>query len=147
MGSNYTVIIRRRQHFGVNPNIFDGEFPHGVPSFVGLEQDYTFDCPDVDPVEIAVLFYNAYAVHSEMDSPLNRFEINGGQLYGGLYPQSGSAGYSLWATQELLVEPEFGLKETGNVLHVAASAKTSDFILDNIVIMYKTASRHRVEEG
>ncbi len=96
-----------------------------------------FDCPDVDPNETAVLLYNSY----DVTSPRDRFEINGKQLYGGLYEAPGG---HIWASHELLVEPEFNLKATGNVLHVESRTRgghtagdIDDFVLDNIVIMYK----------
>jgi len=142
MGVNYTVILFSRQHFGDE----QGSLFPGV-QFVGKTKDYTFDCPDVDPNETAVLLYNSY----DVTSPRDRFEINGKQLYGGLYEAPGG---HTWASHELLVEPEFNLKATGNVLHVESRTRgghtagdIDDFVLDNIVIMYKARRSPPVPQG
>jgi hypothetical protein len=133
VGSDYTVILFQRQHFGDEAN----SLLPGVP-FVGKQKDYRFDCPDINSDQAAVLFYNSYDA-----GPRDRFEVNGKQLYGGIYEGPGG---NRWASHELLVEREFNLKPQGNVLHVEARTKggnvsgnLDDFILDNVVIMYKTA--------
>jgi hypothetical protein len=142
MGINYSVILYQRQHFGDEQGSL---FPN-VP-FVGKTKDYTFDCPDVDPSETAVLLYNSY----DVTSPRDRFELNNTQLFGGLYKGPGA---NTWASHELLVEPDFKLKATGNVLHVESltagghtGGDIDDFVLDNIVIMYKTTESRPVPQG
>jgi hypothetical protein len=52
----------------------------------------------------------------------------------------------------VLVEPRHQLQATGNVLHIEARPDTNsddidDFILDNMVIMYKVAGRRRPPIG
>jgi len=124
MATDYTVIISVRQHLGDEAN----SLLPGVP-FVGKQKDYRFDCPGINPNQTAVLLYNSYDA-----GPRDRFEVNGKQLYGGIYEGPGG---NRWASHELLVEPEFSLKPQGNGVNV--SGNLDDFILDNVVIMYKTA--------
>jgi hypothetical protein len=141
MGINYTVILFSRQHFGDEEGSL---FPN--VQFVGQEKTYTFDCPEINPNETAILVYNSY----DVTSPRDRFEINGKQLYGGLYEGPGGR---TWASHELLVEPEFKLKASGNLLHVKSLTRgghpagdIDDFVLDNIVIWYKTAESRPVPQ-
>jgi hypothetical protein len=140
MAVNFTVIFSSRQHFGNEQNIFafGGEF-------VGKKKDYTFDCPGVNPNETAVLLFQSYDVTTGRDV----FQINGTDVFGGLPVgapgvQHGSQRENFWLSHVLLVESRHGLKAAGNVLHVESKAATTsgtdidDFVLDNMVIMYKT---------
>jgi hypothetical protein len=143
MAVNFTVIFSTRQHFGNEQNTFPGQ--GGI--FVGKTKDYVFDCPDVNANETAVLLFQSYDVTTGRDV----FAINGTEVYGGLPVgapgvQHGFVRSNFWMSHVLLVEPRHALKATGNVLHVESKAATAsgsdidDFILDNMVIMYKTAA-------
>jgi hypothetical protein len=136
MSSDYTVIFTSRQHFGDEQHVF------GVHAdFVGKKHDYTFDCPNVDPKQRAVLLFQSYDVNNDG----NIFQINTTNVPGGLptgptHETVGSTVKSSWIGNVMLVEP--GLKPTGNVLHVESVGRNGldDFILDNMVIQYKTAA-------
>jgi hypothetical protein len=146
MGVNYRVIFPSRYHLGNEPNIFAIANP---PPFVGKTQDWTFDCPDVDARETGVLLFQSY----DVTTGRNVFEINSVAVFGGIPvgPQHQDAGSNrrtnIWMSHVLLVESRHQLKATGNVLHVEAQAAQAggsdvdDFLLDNMVIMYKTLGR------
>jgi hypothetical protein len=137
MPVSYTVILFQRQHFGNEPNIFAPKI--NVP-FVGLKKDFTFDCPDVDPRQPGFLLFQSLDVSHDT----NVFQINGVDVFGGI-PVSATAPSQgdqhppplIWNGNISLVETQHNLKPTGNVLHVE-SKNADDFILDNIVIVYKT---------
>ena len=136
MPVNYTVILFSRQHFGNEPNIFAGI----NPPFVGQSKDFKFDCPDVNPGEPAFLLFQSLDVSHDT----NIFDINGVGVFGGI-PVSATAPsqgdqhppLKIWNGNIALIESHHNLKATGNVLHVE-SKNADDFILDNIVIVYKT---------
>lgn len=77
MAVNYTVIFPSRYHLGNEQYIFAIANP---PPFVGKKQDWTFDCPDVDPRQTAVLLFQSYDVTTER----NFVQINGFDVVGGL---------------------------------------------------------------
>ena len=142
MALNFTVIFSQRQHFGDERYIFSGQIP-----FVGKTKDYSFDCPGVNASETAVLMFQSY----DVTTGANDFQINGVEVYGGLPvgprgEQHGSHRSSAWVGNVLLVEARHQLRATGNVLHVEAhpaaggSTDIDDFVLDNMVIMYKTTA-------
>jgi hypothetical protein len=136
MGNSFTVVQYQRQHFGNQPGSFDDIEPD-VP-FVGAAREYGFDCPQVNPAEIAILLFQSRDVsHSR-----NMLHINGRPVHGGL-PVSPSR--DTWNGNVLLVEPHHQLRATGNVLRVEArntsggtGADLDDFLIDNMVIQYKT---------
>jgi len=139
MASNFTVVLFTRQHFGNEQGTFNDIEPD-VP-FVGPAKDFPFNCPNVDPSETACLKFQS----RDVDHRGNVFQINGVNVFGGL-PVSPSR--DAWNGNILLVEPRHRLQEAGNVLHVEArnsSGQTvgdiDDFIIDNVVIEYKTLAR------
>jgi len=145
---NFIVIFSQRQHFGNEANIFQFGPP---PPFVGKTKDYSFDCPGVDARETAVLLFESY----DVTIGRNIFQINGVEVFGGLPvgpegEQHGNFRTSAWIGNVLLVEPRHQLRATGNILHIESRAATNtgsdidDFVLDNMVIMYKTAATHPV---
>ena len=136
MASHFTVILFQRQHFGDEPGTFSDIEPQ-VP-FVGPMKNFLFDCPNVDPGESAFLMFQS----RDVDHQRNVFQINGVGIFGGL-PVSPSR--DTWNSNILLVEPRHGLQEIGNVLHVesrdssgGSDGDIDDFIIDNVVIDYKT---------
>jgi hypothetical protein len=132
MAMNFTVILFQRQHFGDQQDAWDAWEPN-VP-FVGLKKDFSFNCPDVDPGETAILMFQSIGV----SRPTNVLQVNGVDVFGGL-PRVRAA--NNWSGNVLLVEPRHQLKSAGNVMHVEArrhEGNIDDFIIDNVVILYKT---------
>lgn len=127
---NYTVITSVRNHFGN-----ERDFLPGV--FVGREKDFTFDCLGIDPAQHAVLMLQSLHVGGG-----NVFTINGETVFGGL-PQT-TDNKEAWSAQVLLIAPNT-LRSRDNVLHVesrtdsgSASGDIDDFVIDNVVLFYKT---------
>ena len=146
MALDFTVILFQRQHFGNEPNYLSMNAP-----FVGKSKDYSFDCPNVNPNETAILLFQSY----DVTTGRNRFRINGVEVFGGLPvgPEGKSVGagqrLNILMSNVLLVESRHQLRASGNVLHVEAQAAQTgstdidDFILDNVVIVFKTTSTPR----
>ena len=137
MASNFTVILFQRQHFGNEPGTFNDIEPN-VP-FAGSTKDFSFDCPGVNPSETAFLMFQS----RDVDHQRNIFQLNGVDVFGGL-PASPSR--DAWNGNILLMEPHHQLRATGNILHVESRNSNGgsgddidDFIIDNVVIVYKTA--------
>jgi hypothetical protein len=136
MATDFTIIQFQRQHFGDEPGSFNDIEP-AVP-FVGPAKDFVFDCPKVDPNDTALLLFQS----RDVSHATNVFHVNGIQVFGGL-PVSPSR--DTWNGNVLLLERHHGLRATGNVLHVesrntngGADGDIDDFMIDNIVIQYKT---------
>jgi hypothetical protein len=129
---NYTIIANVRQHFGNEPDFLPG-------AFVGQKKDFSFDCPSVDQSEVAVLMFQSLHVSTTR----NVFTINGEAVFGDLPTTTDDK--EAWAGQVLLVSPNV-LRRTSNVLHVESrtgsggtSGDIDDFVIDNVVLFYKTA--------
>ena len=124
---DYVVIIRARQHFGDDEDLFPGVF-------VGREKDFPpFNCPGIDPAEEAVLMFQSLNVEFEN----NILTINGESVIGGI-PVSGEN--ELWNANILLIAAN-KLNPTNNILHIAAGKDedgvVDDFVIDNMVLFYK----------
>ncbi|AMY09140.1 hypothetical protein LuPra_02353 [Luteitalea pratensis] len=137
MATNYTVVLFSRQHIGDNPGAFDDVEPN--VAFVGPGKDFPFDCPGVNSAAAALLMFQS----RDVDHQRNVFRVNGVDVFGGL---PASPARDAWNGNILLIEPHHQLRATGNVLRVEARSSDGgsaggidDFILDNVVIMYKTA--------
>lgn len=136
MATDYTVIRFQRQHFGNQQGVFNDIEP-GV-EFAGPAKDYSFPCPNVNPREAAFLMFQS----RDVDLPRNIFRINGVDIFGGL-PVSPNR--DTWNGNIMLIESRHELKPTNNVLHVesrnasgGSNGDLDDFIIDNVVIVYKT---------
>lgn len=136
MATNYTVILSVRQHFGDEQGTFNDIEPNAP--FIGPAKDFPFNCPNVDPGETAFLTFQS----RDVDHQRNVFRINGVDVFGGL---PASPGRETWNGNTLLIEPHHQLRVTGNVLYVEArntsgggGGNLDDFIIDNVVIVYKT---------
>ncbi|MGY4366834.1 hypothetical protein ACVW1A_002899 [Bradyrhizobium sp. LB1.3] len=144
MPVNFTVILFSRQRFGRNISSLTQVEPQAA--FVGQAKDYSFDCPNVDTSQTAFMEFQAMGV----SYPRNVFEINGVGVFGGLpigpTRTEGNITTPAWTSHTLLVESHHQLRATGNVLHIESrdhpgpppSLIPDDFILDNIIIVYKT---------
>lgn len=136
MATDYTVVLFQRQQFGNQPGVFNDVEPD-VP-FVGQAKDFSFNCPNVNPGEAAFLLFQS----RDVDHPKNKFQVNNEDIFGGL-PVSPSK--DTWNGNILLIESHHHLKPTNNVLHVESrnvsgggGGDLDDFIIDNVVIEYKT---------
>ena len=137
MATSFTVILFSRQQFGPDQGKFDSVEPQ--VAFAGLSKDFSFDCPNVDSGETAVLMFQSLGVGSKATV----FQINGVDVYGGLpvannWDPTGLRALN-WSGNIMLVESNHRLKNAGNVLHVESTGL--DFIIDNVVITYKTYVR------
>jgi hypothetical protein len=137
MATDFTVILFQRQQFGNEPRTFEDVEPN-VP-FVGATKSYAFDCPGIDSGETAFLMFQS----RDVDHPKNIFRVNGVDVFGGL---PASPARDAWNGNILLLEPHHQLKAAGNVLRVESRNARGqgvddidDFIIDNVVIVYKLA--------
>jgi hypothetical protein len=136
MTTNFTVILFQRQHFGNDPGSLDDIEPD-LP-FAGAAKSFSFDCPEVNPGETALLLFQS----RDVDHRGNILQINSVDVFGGV-PVSPAR--DAWNANILLIEPRHQLKATGNVLNVESRTSSGestgdvdDFIIDNVVIAYKT---------
>ncbi len=136
MATDFTVILFQRQQFGNDPGGFNDIEPN-VP-FVGPTKDFSFNCPNVNPGETAFLMFQS----RDVDHSRNIFRVNGVDIFGGL-PVSPSR--DTWNGNILLIESRHQLNPANNVLHVESrnasgggGGPIDDFIIDNVVIVYKT---------
>jgi hypothetical protein len=137
MATNFTVILFQRQQFGNEPGIF-GDVEPNVP-FVGATKSYSFECPGINSSETAFLMFQS----RDVDHPKNVFQVNGIDVFGGLPP---SPARDAWNGNVLLIEPHHQLRAAGNILNVESrnsrgesAGDIDDFIIDNVVIVYKVA--------
>jgi hypothetical protein len=133
MPSDFTVIMRVRHHFGDDEDSFFG-------AFVGRDEDFPFECPNVDVRQEAVLMFQSLSIDHDRHS----FQLNDEEIAGGL-PVSRSN--DDWTGNIMLIRPNL-LRATGNSIHIGARdsrgsilGNVDDFVIDNMVIMYKTRDR------
>lgn len=139
MSTDYKVIFSGRQHFGDERKTFNDVEPNvDGNAFVGPTKDYTFDCPNINPNETAVLMFQSL----DVDSRTNVFRVNDVEVFGGL---PASPARNEWNGNIQLLAPHHKLTATNNRLHIEArnnagsgGGNIDDFVLDNMVIMYKT---------
>lgn len=129
---NYTVIVNSRHHFGNEPSFLPGFFS-------GQSRSFAFDCPAIDPGQRSVLMFESLHVTTDK----NIFTINDKTIYGGL-PTTVQDTHA-WTSNVMLVEAGT-LRPEGNSLEVEArtgsgesSGDIDDFVIDNVVLLYKTS--------
>jgi hypothetical protein len=136
MPCDYTVIMHQTAHVG------DDEDAFGTAPFKGQDfESDRFSCPNVKSSERAVVFFQT----RDVDYATNVIQINGRDLFGGIPVSStGDAESPFWNGNVALVERNV-LLESGNVLRLGArnssggtSGNVDDFLIDNVVILYKT---------
>ena len=140
MASDFTVIVSVRQHFGDEPSWLKDVEPGLL--FVGRTKDFHFDCPRVDPGADAVLMFQTRDVdHNKNIIQINPATAPQPTVSGGI-PVSPSK--DTWNGNIMLIGRSV-LRETNNVLHVEAVSEDGvlgpdldDFIIDNVVVLYKT---------
>lgn len=132
--SEFTVVVTVRQGFGNEPGYLNSIEPQ-VP-FVGSSKTFTFQCPNVKTNEAAVLMFQT----RDVDHNKNLLSINGNDIAGGI-PVSPSK--DTWNGNVMLVAP--GVLRASNQMLVRSrnaaggdGGDLDDFILDNVVVMYKT---------
>ena len=138
MAADFTVIRAVRARFGDTTEVLAGE--HQAPH-VGVAEDFAFNCPMVDSSQMAVLEFESV----DVTVAGNVMTLNGKSLSAPIRKSPGSGASAVWTANVVLVDKGI-LKPSGNILHVearnangGASGNRDDFILDNIVIFYKTA--------
>jgi hypothetical protein len=157
MPSDFTVIQAVRQRFGdASADLGEVQAELEAP-FVGSSKDFAFSCPNVVQGEFGVLQFETFGVSAgHQGRPRNILRINGVDIPGGITPGPTIAvsdkALPVWKSHSLLVPPNALRKQ--NVLHVEAtsiprgpSQELDNFIIDNIVVFFKTASRGVVSTG
>jgi hypothetical protein len=137
MPSDFTIIRSRKLHFGDEENYLKDVEPD--KDFTGDNLAMLFDCPGVDTSQRACLMFQS----RDVDTQKNVFKVNGSNIDGGT-PDSPSK--DTWNGNIMIIEGRL-LRATSNILRVVArnddggeGGDIDDFILDNIVVMYKTRS-------
>ena len=132
--SEFTVVVSVRQGFGNEPGYLNS-IEASVP-FVGPTKTFAFQCPNVKTNESAILMFQT----RDVDHSRNVLSINGRAIPGGI-PVSPSK--DTWNGNVMLIEP--GVLRPSNQMVVGArnsggevSGDLDDFILDNVVVIYKT---------
>lgn len=139
MPADFTVVIPVRQGFGNEPGYLSSIEPN-VP-FVGPNKDFRFSCPGVNPTEPAVLMFQSRDVDSSRN--IIRINDNPDSVFGGI-PVSPNK--DTWNGNVMLIGGGI-LRESDNVLRIESrnlsgggGGDLDDFIVDNVVVMYKTLS-------
>jgi hypothetical protein len=159
---DFTVIAASRHRFGDDvrdENSLKERERHleiDAP-FVGLEKTFQFACPNVDPSQFGILLFQIQGVQDVKHT----FELNGQTIFGGLHrsvevDQRNKLGASgdvwtninaLWIGTVALINP--GMLRASNALLIRVKEydtieERDDFVIDNMVIMYKTAGNRPV---
>ena len=144
MAVDFTVVMPVRQRFGdEKPEDLGVGLETDAP-FVGRQKDYPFQCPNVDPSQPAILLFQSQGVVLQL--PMT---INGQIVHGGIPSSVDRAADSLgtflaatWKGNVMLVTP--GVLTENNVLHIESKVLVTgtfdSFIVDNIVVIFKTRS-------
>lgn len=161
MAMDFSVVVRVRQHFGSDPDAFE-DTAEGEAPFVGAAKDFEFTCPDLDSGESGVLLFQSFGVSHRR----NGLEVNGETVFGGI-PASNELvvlGAPELTTPEVQFElPRWnshvlllgsGVLQDSNVLRVesrdpegGSDGELDEFIVDNMVVLFRTASSGPVAGG
>lgn len=157
MPLDFTVVIAVRQQFGddeqdnLSDTYREGSTELHAP-FVGAEKNYFFQCPSVDRSQFAMLLFQSHGVGRRQD-----LAINGQPVYGGIPVDLDSdirefgtgtearevrRAYGRWNGNVMLIHP--GVLQENNVLRIVAGQRSDgleDFIVDNVVVVFKTRAR------
>ncbi|MGC2236595.1 MAG: hypothetical protein WA584_10565 [Pyrinomonadaceae bacterium] len=147
MSTDYTVIMVQKHQFGDDPGIFknvESDVTFEGPTMI----DVLFDCPNINPALTAVLMFQS----RDVEFLRNILRINDVDVPGALAESAAvkptTSELAGWNGTIQIIDPRHNLKATGNRLHVEArnsggggGGELDDFILDNMVIMYKTLPR------
>lgn len=159
MSMDFTVIQPVRQRFGSLGTEGERAVFSDAP-LVGRSKRYSFDCPGINPAQVAVLQFATIGIDVDYTGTPGDglgdehvLQINGVNVPGGLQPgelsrRSWSTYFPTWKTQILLVTPHT-LRSNGNDLYIEVAVRRwgdktyviDSFVIDNIVIFYKTFPR------
>lgn len=144
MASEFIVVFDDRLHFGSHPGCFDDttiyeleQLGPGV-KFVGAERTISFETPDIDLQQPAVLMYQSF----DVTLPRNIFKLNDVEIPGGI-PVTSRRGE--WTSNLSALAPGSIIKDQANKLFIEARGETDDpdtnrdnFVLTSAVVLYKT---------
>src|SRR5262245_12356593 len=163
MALDFTIITDVRQRFGDSAR-GEKESPQGragpeADTLVGLERSFAFRCPSVDRKQFAILLFQTLGVALRQG-----LEINGQTIFGGIAPSVDPAARILgpraespedrttlatWNGHVMLIHP--GVLQENNILRIraadATAANIDDFLVDNVVVVFKTALRDGARGG
>jgi hypothetical protein len=152
MSMDFTVIQAVRQRFGQAGGPPGDRHVFSNAPFVGRSKEYAFNCPHVNPGELAVIQFATVGVDEDADGdqydfPENVIRINEVDLPGGLQPGVSRGQFPTWKTQILLV-PQNVLKSDKNILFIESAerrygfgTRVDSFVIDNVVLFYKTVAQ------
>ena len=136
MSADFTVVASEMQGFGSELGYLKGIEPE-VRSVLPSKDYPLFSCPNVSPNQAAVLMFQS----RDVDNNKNIITINDNAVKGGI-PVSPTK--DSWNGNVMLIRAGV-LKASGNKLHIesrndsgSGGGDIDDFILDNVVVMYKT---------
>ena len=134
MSADFTIVTSEMQGFGNELGYLQKMEPD-VQS-VEPDRDFTFPCPNVNPNQAAVLMFQS----RDVDNNKNIITINDNAVKGGI-PVSPNK--DTWNGNVMLIAA--GVLKASNELHIesrndsgSGGGDIDDFILDNVVVMYKT---------
>ena len=158
MALDFTIVTDVRQRFGDYARDEKGA-PDARPSgmeadtAIGLDKSFAFRCPSVDRRQFAILLFQTLGVAVRQG-----LEINGQTIFGGIAPSLDPAARILgpraespedrttlgtWNGHVMLIHP--GVLQENNILRIraadATAANIDDFLVDNVVVVFKTAQQ------
>jgi hypothetical protein len=158
MALDFSIITDVRQRFGDYAR-GETESPPEADTPIGLEKSFAFRCPSVDRKQFAILLFQTLGVALRQG-----LEINGQTIFGGIAPSLDPAARILgprsespedrttlatWNGHVMLIHP--GVLQESNILRIraadATAAKIDDFLVDNVVVVFKTAQQASPSRG
>jgi len=156
MALDFTIVTDVRQRFGdyargETESAGGGGLEADTPP--GLAKSFAFRCPGVDRKQFAILLFQTLGA-----SLRQGLEINGQTIFGGIAPSIDPAARILgprsespedrttlgtWNGHVMLIHP--GVLQENNILRIraadATAANIDDFLVDNVVVVFKTAQQ------
>jgi hypothetical protein len=152
MALDFTIVTDVRQRFGDYAR-GETEAAPDADTRIGLERSFAFSCPSVDRRQFAILLFQTLGVAVRQG-----LEINGQTIFGGIAPSIDPAARILgprsespedrttlgtWNGHVMLIHP--GVLQENNILRIraadATAANIDDFLVDNVVVVFKTAQQ------
>jgi hypothetical protein len=137
-----TVVQASRVHVGDRKDVFAGT-PEG-----DLKDDVhasfttpPFSCPHIERSAVALLIFESFNVEFQ-----NTLKVNGNLIKKGILVNCQIDSKQFWWTGQNILIPQNILNETGNTITFEANndrgnqdgGDLDDFIIDNVVVLYKT---------
>jgi len=148
MALDFTVVIQVRQRFGDRDADDLGQETEAP--FVGQQKDFSFRCPSVDSGQQAILLFQCQGANVQQS-----LKINGQEIFGNIpasveqkpfpFLQPNDVVISVpnaqWNGNIMIIHP--GVLQENNVLRIKAgeigdSGNIDNFIIDNLVVVFKT---------